>query len=147
MRRTVGQITQEAVKEQIVEICASHDVREVAYDPWKFRVAATELMGEGVPMLEMRQGAATMGPANGELVRAVNGRLIRHDAHPVLRHHFAGVAAVTNDTGLIRMAKADPRHGHIDGAVAASMAVSRAMAAQNQKSRYSDPDVQGLTIL
>lgn len=140
-------ITQQAVQEQIVEICASHDVREVAYDPWKFRVAATELMQDGVPMLEMRQGAATMGPANGELVRAVNGRLIRHDGHPVLRQHFAGVAAVVNDTGLIRMAKADPRHGHIDGAVAASMAVSRAMAGQNQESRYSDPDVLGLTIL
>lgn len=57
-------ITQEAVKRQIVEICAQHEVHEVAYDPYKFRVAATELLADGIPMLEMRQGLATMGPAN-----------------------------------------------------------------------------------
>lgn len=140
-------ITPEAVADQVREICGRHDVQEAAYDPWQFRRMATELMGDGVPMLEMRQGPATMGPANGELIRAVNGRLIRHDGHPVLRHHFAGVAAKVNDTGMVWMTKADPKRGHIDGAVAASMAVSRALTANATKSRYDSDDVIGLTIL
>src|SRR5690606_30864136 len=113
------------------EIAATYQVEQIAYDPWQFRVAATELAADGLPMLEMRQGPATMGPANGELIRAVNGRVLRHDGHPVLRNHFAGVAVKVNDTGMVWMTKADKKRGHIDGAVAASMAVSRAVAAEN----------------
>lgn len=139
-------ITPEAVADQVREICGRYDVQEAAYDPWQFRRMATELLADGVLMLEMRQGPATMGPANGELIRAVNGRLIHHDGHPVLRNHFAGVAAKVNDTGMVWMTKADPKRGHIDGAVAASMAVSRALAAQNTQSRYNSPDVLGLTV-
>lgn len=140
-------ISREAVQEKITEIAATYQVEQIAYDPWQFRVAATELAADGLPMLEMRQGPATMGPANGELIRAVNGRVLRHDGHPVLRNHFAGVAAKTNDSGMVWMAKSDKKRGHIDGAVAASMAVSRAIAAEDTKSRYEDPDVLGLLML
>lgn len=140
-------IPQETVADQITELCASFDVRQVRFDPWHFRRTSTELTGEGVPMVEMRQGPATMGPANAELVRAVNSGLIRHDGNEVLRNHFAGVAAVRKDSGLIWLSKADPKRGHIDGAVAASMAVSSALAADNAKSRYSDPDVLGLGFI
>lgn len=140
-------VTQEAVADQIREICARHQIQEAAYDPWQFRRMATELLADGVPMIEMRQGPATMGPANGELIRAVNGRLIRHDGNPVLRNHLAGVAAKVNDTGMVWMTKADPKRGHIDGAVASAMAVSRALAAHDNRSRYDDPDVGGLLIL
>jgi phage terminase large subunit-like protein len=87
-----------------------------------------------------------MGQAVGDLERAVNGRTIRHDGNPVIRNHFANVAAVRNDTGMARMAKADPKRDHIDGAVAAAMAVSRACAGQSNKSAYSDPTSDGLFI-
>lgn len=140
-------IAQEVIADQIKEICATFDVRQVRYDPWHFRRIATELLADGVPMIEMRQGPATMGPANAELVRAVNSRLIRHEGHEILRNHFAGVAAVQRDSGLIWMAKADPKRGHIDGAVAGSMAISSALTGADTKSRYSDPDVLGLSII
>lgn len=140
-------VTQQAVQDQIKAICAGHMVEEVAYDPWKFRAAATELHSENVPMVEVRQGLATMGPANGELVRAVNGCLIRHDGNPVLRNHFAGVAAVVNDTGLIRQAKADPQHGHIDGSVAAAMAVGRLALGATSQSAYNRPGAGGIFVI
>lgn len=140
-------IPQEAVADQIKEICATFDVRQVRYDPKLFRHSATELLSDGIPMVEMGQMLTKMGPANVDLVRTVNSRLIRHDGHEILRNHFAGVAAKTNDTGLIWMSKADPKRGHIDGAVAASMAVSSALAGENAKSRYSSPDVLGLAII
>ena len=137
-------VTQQAVQDQIKAICARHMVEEVAYDPWKFRAAATELHSDGVPMVEMRQGLATMGPANGELIRAVNGRLVRHDGNPVLRAHFAGVAAVVNDTGMIRQAKVDPKRGHIDGSVASAMAVGRLALGATTQSAYNAPTAGGL---
>lgn len=141
-------ITQEAVQDVIREICATHDVREVAYDPFRFRVAAQELLDEGLPMLEMRQGLLTMGPANGDLERVVTGRLIRHDGHPVLRHHFASAVAKRNDTGLAMLTKGK-KTDRIDGAVAAAMAVSRACAGESNRSHYEtaediDPDYFGV---
>lgn len=135
-------ITQEAVQEIVRELCARHDVHECAYDPWKFQVAATQLMSDGVPMIEMRQGLVTMGPAAADLERSVTGRTIRHDGNPVLRHHLASVAAVRNDTGMIRMTKADPKRDHIDGAIAAAMAVSRATAGQSNLSQYSGENAE-----
>ena len=64
----------------------------------------------------------------------------------VLRNHFAGVAAVVNDTGLIRQAKADPQHGHIDGSVAAAMAVGRLALGATSQSAYNAPGAGGLYV-
>ncbi|WP_444665746.1 terminase large subunit [Cereibacter changlensis] len=138
-------ITQEAVQDLIRGICATHNVQEAAYDPYRFRVAAQELLNEGVPMIEMRQGLLTMGPANGDLERTVTGRMIRHDGHPILRHHFASAVAKRNDTGLVMLTKGK-KTDRIDGAVAAAMAVSRACAAESQKSAYSNPEADGLFV-
>lgn len=139
-------ITQLEVQDTIREICARHSVEQIAYDPWKFQVAATELLEEGLPIVEMRGGPATMGPATGEFVRVVNGRLIRHDGNPVLRNHLAGVAAKVGDTGNISMTKADLKHGHIDGAIASVQAVSRAVAGETNKSQYSGEDAEIFTF-
>jgi phage terminase large subunit-like protein len=81
----------------------------------------------------MRQNITTMGPAIGTLERFVNGRLLRHGGHPVLRHHFDSVVASRNDTGLVRMHKGR-KTDRIDGAVAAAMAVARAAANDNRRS-------------
>ena len=133
-------VPQQAVQDVVREIAARHEVAEIAYDPWSFRAAATELAEEGLPMIEMRQGLATMGPATADLQRAVNGATLRHDAHPVLRAHLAAVAAVTNDSGMTRMTKSDPRRDHIDAAIACAMAVSRALAGDSRRSAYCDPE-------
>ncbi|MFN3312805.1 MAG: terminase large subunit [Hyphomonas sp.] len=139
-------ITQEEVAAKVHEICAQHEVEQVRYDPSRFQAMATKMYSDGLPMLEMRQYLSIMGPANGELIRAVNGRIIRHDGNPVLRHHFDGVAAVERN-GLIWMSKADQKRGHIDGAIAASMAVSSAVTAHDTKSRYESSEVSGLSAI
>jgi len=126
-------IEPEAVEDAIREIAATYDVREIAFDPAKAHRVMMHLMDEGLPVIEMRQGILTMGPATGDLERTVNGLKIRHNGHPILRHHFDSVVASRNDTGLTRMHKAK-RTDRIDGAVAAAMAVSRAVANDNQPS-------------
>ena len=84
-----------------------------------------------------------MAPAIGALERTVNGRKIRHSGHPVLRHHFDSVVASRNDSGLVRMHKANRFH-RIDGAVAAAMAVGRAAANDNTRSIYDRDDFDEL---
>ena len=128
------------VEAHIRELCARFDVREIAFDPHLARMTMQRLHDDGLPAIEMRQGPLTMGPAIGTLERVVNGRALRHDGHPVLRHHFDSVVASRNDTGLVRMHKAK-KTDRIDGAVAAVMAVSRAAANDNRRSILDmDPD-------
>lgn len=133
-------IEPEAVEAHIRELCATYDVREIAFDPHLARMTMQRLHNDGLPAVEMRQGPLTMGPAIGILERVVNGRALRHSGHPVLRHHFDSVVASRNDTGLVRMHKGK-KTDRIDGAVAAVMAVARAAANDNRKSFLDmDPD-------
>lgn len=136
-------IAPEAVEDCIRELCARFDVQEVAFDPHLARVTMQHLFDEGIPTVEMRQAPLTMGVAAGDLERTVNGHLIRHDGHPILRHHFASVVASRNDTGLIRLHKGK-KTDRIDGAIAAAMAVSRACAAETNQSKYNAPEAEGL---
>jgi phage terminase large subunit-like protein len=136
-------IEPEAVEDLIRELCARFDVQEVAFDPHLARTTMQRLFDDGFPTVEMRQAPLTMGVAAGHLERIVNGKLIRHNGHPVLRQHFDSVVASRNDTGLIRLHKSK-RTDRIDGAIAAAMAVSRAVAAQSNQSKYNKPEAEGL---
>lgn len=133
-------IEPEVIEAKIRELCARFDVREIAFDPHFARMTMQRLHDDGLPAIEMRQGPLTMGPAIGQLERVVNGQNIRHDAHPVLRHHFDSVVASRNDTGLVRMHKGR-KTDRIDGAVAAAMAVARAVSADDRRSIFDlEPD-------
>jgi phage terminase large subunit-like protein len=136
-------IEPEAIEDQIRELCARYDVREIAFDPHLARMTMQRLHDDGLPVVEFRQGPLTMGPAIGDLERTVNGRKIRHTGHPVLRHHFDSVVASRNDTGLVRMHKGN-RFDRIDGAVASAMAISRAAANDNTRSIFEREDFDDL---
>lgn len=126
-------IEPEVIEDHIRELCATYDVREVAFDPYDARRTMQRLHDDGLPAVEFRQNITTMGPAIADLERTVNGRALRHGGHPVLRHHFDSVVASRNDTGLVRMHKGK-KTDRIDGAVAAAMAVSRASLNDNSRS-------------
>jgi len=128
------------VEDHIRELCARFDVRQIAFDPHLARTTMQRLYDDGLPAVDMRQNITTMGPAIGTLERFVNGRLLRHGGHPVLRHHFDSVVASRNDTGLVRMHKGK-KTDRIDGAVAAAMAVARAADNDNRRSIHDmDPE-------
>ncbi|WP_293808416.1 terminase TerL endonuclease subunit [uncultured Bosea sp.] len=137
---TDGPIIDHAVVEShIRELCAQFDVREIAFDPNLARVTMQRLHDDDLPVVEMRQNIMTMGVAAGTLERFVNGRLLRHGGHPVLRHHFDSVVASRNDTGLVRMHKGK-KTDRIDGAVAAAMAVARAAANDDTSDYFARDD-------
>ncbi|MWD28394.1 hypothetical protein E0K89_012985 [Aquicoccus sp. SCR17] len=97
-------IDAEVIEDHLRELSARHDVQEIAFDPHLARQMMQRLHEDGLPVVEMRQAPLTMGVAAGDLERVVNGRLIRHDGHPVLRQHFDSVVASRNETtGLTRM--------------------------------------------
>ncbi|WP_415402892.1 terminase large subunit [Tateyamaria sp. SN3-11] len=130
------------VEDHIREHCATHDVQEIAFDPYLARKMMQTLYDEGLPVVEFRQAPLSMSVAIGDLEKAVNGKFIRHDGHPVLRHHFDCVVASRNETsGLVRMHKGK-KTDRIDGAVAAAMAVHRASQGETNRSQYSGEDAE-----
>tara|TARA_R100000935_G_C2841561_1_gene171400 strand:- start:6495 stop:8150 length:1656 start_codon:yes stop_codon:yes gene_type:complete len=138
-------IDQGMIEDLIQELCATHDVQEVAFDPHLARVIMQRLYDAGVPTVEFRQAPLNMAVAAGDLERTVNGNMIRHNGHAVLRQHFDSVVASRSDAGLIRMHKAK-KTDRIDAAIAAAMAVSRACAGETNQSAYNAPDSGGVYI-
>lgn len=139
-------IDPEAVEDHLRELAARHDVREIAFDPHLARQIMQRLYEDGLPVIEHRQAPLSMGVAIGDLERTVNGHMIRHDGHPVLRHHFDSVVASRNETtGLVRMHKGK-KTDRIDGAVASAMAVHRAVVGESNKSNYTGEDAEIFTF-
>ena len=51
------------VENTLRELCERFDVREIAFDPHLARNMLNNLLEDGFPAIEMRQGPLTMGPA------------------------------------------------------------------------------------
>ncbi|AJE47189.1 Phage terminase-like protein [Celeribacter indicus] len=115
------------VEDHIRELCARFNVREIAFDPHLARNMLNNLLEDGFPAVEMRQGWVTMAPAVKELERVIVGRKLRHGGHPVLRWNFANIEVRTDPAGN-RMFHKGKSKDKIDGAIAAAMAVARAAA-------------------
>ncbi len=124
-----------AVEDHIREFCARFEVREIAFDPHMARNIMNNLLEDGFPAVEMRQGWVTMAPAIKELERAILGRRFRHGGNPVLRWNFENIAVETDKAGNKSFHKGKSKN-KIDGAVAAAMAVARCAAGDNGLSTY-----------
>lgn len=126
-----------AVEDQVRELCARFNVREIAFDPHLARNMLNNLLEDGLPAVEMRQGWVTMAPAVKELERAIVGRRFRHGGHPVLRWNFENIQVHTDAAGNRAFHKGKSKD-KIDGAVAAAMAVARCAAGDSTRSSYDD---------
>ncbi len=115
------------VETHIRELCARFNVQEIAFDPTFGRSMMADLVGDGLPAVEFRQGWVSMGPAVKELERVILAGQFRHGAHPVLRWNFENVQVETDKAG-VRMFHKAKSGNKIDGAVATAMAVARAAA-------------------
>ena len=127
------------VEDRIREICDRFPVREVAFDPHLARNTLNNLLEDGYPCVEMRQGWITMAPAIKELERAIVGKQFQHGGHPVLRWNFENIQAETDKAGNIAFHKGKARD-KIDGAVACAMAVARASTGNDMNSVYSSAE-------
>lgn len=128
-----------AVEDAIRELCARFRVMEIAFDPHMGRVMMANLLEDGLPAVEFRQGWVSMAPAVKELERAIIGRRFRHGGHPVLRWNFENIQVETDKAGNRQFHKGKSKD-RIDGAVAAAMAVARCAAGESNRSSYDSAD-------
>ncbi|MET3355404.1 UNVERIFIED_ORG: phage terminase large subunit-like protein [Xanthobacter viscosus] len=128
-----------AVQAAIFDICDRFDVRQIGIDPWHAQSTMQVLQDKGLPVVEFRQGAASMVPAISELERAIVGERFTHGGHPVLRWNFQNIRTVRNKNDNIEFHKTKSVD-KIDGAVAAAMAVKLAFDSDNPGRAIDDPD-------
>jgi len=112
------------VAEHVRELAGRHTVREVAYDPWRFRSEALRLEEAGLPVVEFPQSTTRMVPASERLYSAVVERRLTHSNDPALNAHVAGAIAKQTPRGW-RLDKSE-RAAQIDAVVALAMALERA---------------------
>lgn len=100
------------------------EVGECAYDPAQLTQFASEMLSDGVPMIEVRPQVLLFSPAMKELEELVAGKRFAHNGDPVLGWMIANVVCHRDAKDNIYPRKQRPED-KIDGAVALLMAISR----------------------
>jgi phage terminase large subunit-like protein len=114
------------IRAEIGEMAGRYDVREVAIDPWNSTQLSVQLQDDGLTVVEMRQGFASLSGPSKELLRLVLSRQLAHGGNAVLRWMADNVTVRQDPAGNVKPDKAKST-SRIDGIVAAVMAVGRAM--------------------
>ncbi len=116
------------IRRRINELAERYEIREIAFDRWNATQLSIELQGDGVNMVEMGQGFASMSAPSKELLRLILAGGVAHGANPVLRWMADNVSARQDPAGNVKPDKSKSTN-RIDGIVAAIMAIGRASVA------------------
>lgn len=115
----------EYIRQTLKDWAAEFDLREVAFDPWNATDLVTRLSEQdGLTCVPIRQGFTSLSAPTKALEKAVLGRTLRHDGHPVLRWCISNVSVETDATGNLKPSKKVSTE-RIDGVVALIMAIDR----------------------
>jgi phage terminase large subunit-like protein len=116
-----------AIIHRVAELQAKFDVRQISYDRAFIKTFTVQCAEEGVtlPLKEFGQGYVSMSPAIQLFEAAILDRRLHHGGHPILRWHMSNIAVETDHAGNRKFSKKRAL-GHIDGAVAAVMAIGAA---------------------
>lgn len=128
------------VEGKVIELAERFRVMEIAIDRWNATGTINRLTEAGLTVAQFGQGTASMSPAVKETDRLIHGGKLHHGGHPVLRWNFNNVVlAPPNDAGDTKFSKRRSAD-KIDGAVAAAMAIARAMASGRGPSIYESEE-------
>ena len=131
LRTTPGRaIDKDLVAKHILELQSKYSLKivDAPYDKAfieEFR-ASCDRVGLSLPLSEFQQGFISMAPAVNALETGILNSQIRHNKNPILRM-CAAHAVVSEDAAGNRKFNKDKSTGRIDGIVAGSMALVRAM--------------------
>lgn len=129
-----GVIDEQEIINRLQWIRDNFTLQEVAYDPWGMKDLANTLDSMRFPMVEHRQGFASMsGPMKRVEERVAQNR-IRHAGNPVLAWQISNVHRDEDAAENIKPNKKKSQ-GRIDAAVAMIMAIGRATANDGKRRR------------
>ncbi len=143
---TEGNVVHYAYIEKFIERLGERfNIREIAFDRWGAVQMVQNLEELGFTVVPFGQGFKDMSPPTKELMKLVLEEKIAHGGHPVLRWMMDNIFIRTDPAGNIKPDK-ERSTEKIDGAVAAIMALDRAIRCGNDSSA-SVYDTRGLLFL
>jgi phage terminase large subunit-like protein len=124
---TLGAITDfDYIIANLADLCATHDVKEIALDPFDAGPLIVDIEKAGLPRpVEVRQTAPNLSPAMVELEGLVLSHKIRHDGDPVLAWMMANVKVARAGDLFKPVKESDEKK--IDGVISLLMCLNRAM--------------------
>ena len=120
-------IDYEFIRQKHLWLAKEFDLIETRYDPYNASQIVSQLVDDGLEMVECRQGEISMNQPSKELLRLVACAGFGHDNNPVLKWAADNLVMKTGATGLIKPDKHKSRE-KIDPMVAAIMAIDGAVA-------------------
>jgi phage terminase large subunit-like protein len=117
------------IKAQVLQDAATYNIRQIGYDPWSAMQIAVQLEGEGLTMVPVRQGFATLSTPSKSLEALVARRELNHGGNPVLTW-MADNCTVETDAGANIKPSKKKSSEKIDGIAALVTALERAMHAE-----------------
>lgn len=130
----------EFIRARFLEDAKKFELHEAGYDPWNATQLATQLFGgDGMPMVEVRQGTKSMSEPTKRLRSLIKDHAIGHDGNPVLTWAVSSMVVAVDNNDNVKPDKASSTQ-KIDPVVALVIAMSRAIVhvAEKKKSRYED---------
>lgn len=136
-------IDYDIVEQQIRSDAKAFLLQEAAFDPWKAQEIVNHLQGEGLSMVEIRQGYSGMASATEMFEKAVLSREIAHGGNPIMAWMVSCTEVKSDRQGNIMPMKPERKATgkRIDGVVASIMAYHRAALQIQQRSVYEDRGV------
>lgn len=129
---TSGNVTDYAfVKAQALRDLDDFEVQEIGFDPWNATTLTNDLIAESAPMVEVRQGYASLSPPLKEIKRLLlagthEAPMLRHGGNPVSRWMLDNLVVAMDPNGNVRPDKGQAAE-KIDGISALTTGMSRAM--------------------
>jgi phage terminase large subunit-like protein len=130
---TPGNVTDwRYVTARIKQLAQIFDIRQIGFDRYGARDTVSDLMEDGIEVVDIGQGYVSMNAPCRRLHELVLSRRLVHTGHPVLRWNVDCCAVAQDPAGNIKPVKPDRQRGskRIDGVVAAVMAIDCAMKHQ-----------------
>ncbi len=117
-----------AVEARIVELCKVYAVREIACDPYRWQRSMQVLQELGLPVVEyLTTSPARMVRASTIFSDYVRDEMLEHDGDPDLARHVANAKLKTDYKGPRIVKEYQSSTRHIDLAIAAVVALDRAL--------------------
>lgn len=128
------------VKETILDLVAKFQVEEVAYDPHQAMMMVSELMAQGVPVIEVRPLVLNFSEPMKQMDGLIRSRKTAHNGDPVYTWMLSNVVAKPDKKDNVYPNK-DRVENKIDGPVAHMMALARFMSSGVSTSIFDRDDL------
>jgi phage terminase large subunit-like protein len=130
----------DVIRAKIRELNDLYRIHELGFDPWNAQQLCTQLMDDGLTVVELRQNFANLSGPMKELESLVTTKALEHGGHPILRWMASNVSATMDKVGNIKPGK-ERYSEKIDGIVALIMAIARWSVHQGTGSVYENRDI------